>query len=302
MVNKKLGSIILRGGTSEEIRKEFPKFPINPTQQYFCELGYKISTAKRYLRILRKSNEKENKDKETNKQKICKSSKETSQNEPKTLIINSENADFTNLLIDTCVLEYEETIQLIEKAKKVTFIYSTIEEMDKVNGKSPNIKLKKSIRQYYHKILEDTDNKYRVSTFSGSNDESYPDNTLIQYLLILPLQERPTLLTADKNLAVKAKAWNLQYILFDCTKMQKEEICEESKQPIKKLGFGVYRISYEDGSLFVENRGTFKVDIIHINGSKTHCERKMVKIEKGDEIYVYVKKHGKICERHIKNI
>lgn len=294
MVNKKLGSIILRGGTSEELRKEFPEFPVNPTKQYFCDLGYKASTAEKYLRLLRKSDENANKEKTNNE------FEEMSQNEAEALLIKTQNADSTNLLIDTCILEHEEIIQLIEQAKNVTFIYSTIDEMDKVNKKSQNIELKKSIRQYYCKILEDTDNKYRLSTFSGLNDDRYPDNILIQYLLILPLQERPTLLTADKNLAVKAKAWNLQYILFDCAKKQKEANFKKNKQSIKKLGYGVYRSKDENGNTFVYYKGTHEIDIIHSDGSKTPYKGGMVKIEKGDLICLYEKIKGQIYERRIK--
>ena len=49
---------------------------------------------------------------------------------PRIELVESSFADYDNLLIDTCALAYFEFTNLVEKAKHVTFIYSTIEEMD----------------------------------------------------------------------------------------------------------------------------------------------------------------------------
>lgn len=215
MINKTIGRIILKGGTSKELRKEIKDFPLNPTKDYFIKLGYKESTAKKYLARLRKNEEK------SSTSSIIESTEILEDLTEQARFIESENVDYTNLLIDTCALRCSETVEVIEQAKHVTFIKATIEEMDKQKQKKGRKKLALNIRLYTEKILLDSQ-KYMLSSFPGFNKENYPDNILLQYLLILPKQLRPTLFTADKNLAVKAKMWDLPYILYQVPENKKE--------------------------------------------------------------------------------
>lgn len=291
MINKTIGHIILKGGTTEELRKEFPNFPLNPTKQDFCNLGYKESTAKNYLFRLQ-SNNKQNVS--ANPNNISSQDMEEVANNK---IIKSQNVDFNNLLVDTCALVHSETESLIERSKHVTFINVTLEEMDKKKKfkKDANESLKKlalEIQKYTNKILLDSE-KYMLSTFSGLHDEKYPDNILLQYMLILPNQIRPTLLTADKNLAVKARMWNLQYILLDLAKESKK-LQKEETEIINdhKLGLGMWMLISKDGTKYIENRGTFESVLINQEGSKTI--KKRTKVESGDKICVYVKKNNTV--------
>ena len=127
MINQTIGHIILKGGTSEELRKEFPDFPIAPTKDYFLKLGYQDSTAKKYLIKLRQNDKAQLDDSIKKAMKLS----ENSNSEPEIKFLKSENVDFSNLLVDTCALEPKETRELLEQAKYVTFIKATIEEMDK---------------------------------------------------------------------------------------------------------------------------------------------------------------------------
>ncbi len=310
MLNRKIGHIILKGGTSEDIRKEVPDFPLNPTKEYFSELGYKDSTAKLYLSKLQNNSKK--KETESSKNISIQQISEDSNKDISTIeatIIKSESADYNNLLVDTCALGYKDTINLIEQAEQVTFIKTIIEEMDrkKKHKKDSNAQQKflaANIRLYINKILLDTE-KFMLAPFSGLNDTKYPDNVLLQYLLILPKQIRPTLITADKNLAVKAKLHELPFILFDVAKEtygESEETHQEIQEEIpkevtKKLGNGIYQINIAD-DIYIEYKGTQKVKIIHEDGTETVYKKERIKVKSGDKILNIVKNNGKTLEKY----
>lgn len=238
MRNKKIGHIILKGGTIKDLQKEFPDFPDEVTTSYFIKIGYAENTARTYCSLLNrntimesvtklpasevKSAEEKPVSEENTSEKISSSksvsSLEIHRDDIKNNIISSENANFDNILVDTCALGYSETLNIIETANQVTFIHSTLKEMD--NKKNLDKKrfatlhektLAYNIRLYTDKILENPD-KFLLSNFSGYGAD-YVDDILLQYLLILPKKIRPTLLTADKNLAVRAKANDLEFIL-----------------------------------------------------------------------------------------
>lgn len=258
-MDKKIGQILLNGGSIKELRKAFPDFPKEPTKESFMKLGYKESTAKKYIFLLNKNskvNSTKKKSTVSNKKRANSTAKPISSEVTK--FIASERADYKNLLVDTCSLGYSETLQLIEDAEHVTFIYSIIEEMDK-KSKCNGTNLASNIRLYYEKILSNPE-KYMLSIFSGCNNESYPDNILLQYIMMLPKPIRPTLLTVDKNLALKAKALDLQYILYLAKTSKQHEKPKNEKR--KKLGYGVYLITTEDG-MFAEYNGPFALYIIH---------------------------------------
>lgn len=275
MANKTtIGHIILKGGTSKDVRKGFPDFPLNPTKEYFCELGYKESTAKSYVRKLKKNNESASLSNSNN------ASIQTSDEEE--IFVKSKDPDYNNLLVDTCALGNEETVELIEQAKHVTFIYSTIQEMDKQkkqkkDGTPQEKKLASNIALYVNKILEERE-KYMLSAFSGIEGENYPDHILLQYMKIIPTQIRPTLITADKNLAAKAEMWDLQYILFDVAKRPKTF----------PLGFGIKQVVSKSG-VYVDYNGEQKVSVVHEDDSETFFEGKKLKVKSGDRVCIYLK-------------
>lgn len=307
MKNKTIGRIILKGGSSEDLRREFPEFPLIPTKDYFCELGYKESTAKQYLSKLRSN---DNNRKSTSQSSIAvytPVSEDTFKpiSIVETTCIESGNIDYNNLIIDTCALIHREAEIKIQNAKHVTFINSTIEEMDRKkkfnkNDKESLKKLSLKVREYTNKILLNTE-KYMLSTFSGLNDERYPDNILLQYILILPKQIRPTLLTADKNLVVKAEMWGLPYILVSNTK-EGHKVTLTKETPInesQKLARGLWVTILEDRMVYIENKGTFKAYVTSQDGTKRKCTGK-IKVESGDEICILVKMDGIVKDEYYK--
>lgn len=260
MKDKKIGHIIKNGGTIKDLQNEISDFPSKPTVAYFIQLGYAKSTAKNYVRLLK------NADLEKFK---------------KLTFFKSASADYKNLLIDTCALALSSAKIFIENAEYVTFLYPTLEEMDK---KQNNNHLQERISYYSKLMLQDND-KYLLSKFSGLGTTTYVDNILIQYLYILPKQIRPTLLTADKNLADKAKCFDLDFIYLP------------HKQSVtKNLGYGIQLIKNEEHLLIIVY-GNVKVEILKKNGEKYkyNTPGKMQPVNKTDTLIVYTnsKNHSK---------
>ena len=290
---KKLRSILMKGGTLKDILKEIPDF--EATVEFLMASGYKKSTAMNYLRFLRKNtaeyehnNKVESQDEKFDTSFPC-------------TMLKSVSANPNNILVDTCALASQECLDIIEKADSVTFIYSTLTEMDKkekeisklIKRKLPNIKsthmLLHNIRQYIGKILENPD-KFMLSHFSGYPNTNYVDDVLLQYLALLPKQIRPTLLTADKKLSCKALAQGFDYIL----KMYDENsVLLDNFTLIKslKLGFLLYE---KDNKLYIYYKGTFKCEIIRNGLAMPFKSKQLVPVEIGDEIHLYLLSKGNV--------
>lgn len=295
MKNREIGHIISKGGNVEDIRKVIPKFPANPTKETFIKLGYAESTARRYISLLNQNNS----NKAPEKTQSC----VKAQTHNLMDLVQSANANYDNILVDTCALTSEQGRNVIDNAKQVTFIFATLEEMDK-KKKDGSKFLTESIKEYTSKILSFPD-KYMLSRFSGYSNEKYVDNILLQYMQILPKQIRPTLLTADRNLAAKAAAFELDYIFVKQSE-QNQETKNEEKQEIKKeaaivkkkLGNGMI-LSERNDELYIFYKGTFKFEI-HRDGKKIPGASNLeIKVEHGDSIHLYEKVKSKITEQII---
>ncbi len=279
MKNREIGHIISKGGKVEDIQKVVPNFPDNPTKETFIELGYAESTAKRYIYLLSQNNAKKAPKKAESCVKV--------QTDDLMNLVQSDNANYDNILVDTCALTSEQGRNVIDNAKQVTFIFATLEEMDK-KKKNSTKSLTENIKEYTSKILTSPD-KYMLSRFSGYSGEQYVDNILLQYLQILPKQIRPTLLTADRNLAAKAAAFELNYIFVEQN---------GNAKPNKKLGHGIF-ISKRNDELYIFNKGTFKFEI-HRDGNIIPCATKVeIKVQHGDVLHVYEKKNSNTIEHII---
>jgi len=279
MKNREIGHIISKGGKVEDIQKVVPNFPNNPTKETFIELGYAESTAKRYIYLLSQNNAKKAPKKAESCVKV--------QTDDLMNLVQSDNANYDNILVDTCALTSEQGRNVIDNAKQVTFIFATLEEMDK-KKKNSKKSFTENIKEYTSKILTSPD-KYMLSRFSGYSGEQYVDNILLQYLQILPKQIRPTLLTADRNLAAKAAAFELNYIFVEQN---------GNAKPNKKLGHGIF-ISKRNDELYIFNKGTFKFEI-HRDGNIIPCATKVeIKVQHGDVLHVYEKKNSNTIEHII---
>lgn len=211
-----IGKLINQKLTGKEIRKQRKDFPENPDLSYFESLGYTEGTAKTYLSRFRK-NEKTNSsyrtsNKLTSDSKQAKSRK-TKYNDLDSGFFKTPNANSNSIIIDTCSVGYDSCLKIIFKAKKVTVVYSVIKELDSLNINNNSTLLGAKTRDIMTKLLEDESGKYRLVPY-GYNDERQADDVIIDYLMSLPVVERPTLLTTDKNLSLKAKCLGLEYIFY----------------------------------------------------------------------------------------
>lgn len=235
-----IGKLINQKLTGKEIRKQIKDFPENPDLSYFESLGYTEGTAKTYLSRFRK-NEKTNSSyrtstKLTSDSKQAKSRK-TKYNDLDSGFFKTPNANSNSIIIDTCSVGYDSCLKIIFKAKKVTVVYSVIKELDSLNINNNSTLLGAKTRDIMTKLLEDESGKYRLVPY-GYNDERQADDVIIDYLMSLPVVERPTLLTTDKNLALKAKCLGLEYIFYKIYKNvtnNQEENNQSSTKVIKKV-------------------------------------------------------------------
>ena len=235
-----IGKLINQKLTGKEIRKQIKDFPENPDLSYFESLGYTEGTAKTYLSRFRK-NEKTNSsyrtsNKLTSDSKQAKSRK-TKYNDLDSGFFKTPNANSNSIIIDTCSVGYDSCLKIIFKAKKVTVIYSVIKELDSLNKNNNSTLLGAKARDIITKLLEDESGKYRLVPY-GYNDERQADDVIIDYLMSLPVVERPTLLTTDKDLSLKAKCLGLEYIFYKIYKNvtnNQEENNQSSTKVIKKV-------------------------------------------------------------------
>lgn len=195
MIKHEIGGLLLKGLTSKEIQKRIKNFPDNPDTEYFINLGYTKKTASTYKYLLKKNTENNAIN--------------------KNYFIMSKKANTNNIIMDTCALHSKHSIKIINNSKSVTILYATIKEFDTVSKNNSVSKgFKYAIRDQTKAILLSDTNKYRLVPFNWKNTGAYTDEIILEYIETLPASERPTLLTADQNLALRAKCLGFEYILY----------------------------------------------------------------------------------------
>lgn len=112
-------------------------------------------------------------------------------------------------------------------------------------------------------------------------------------MMILPKQIRPTLITADKNLAFKAGALELPYILFLTQSKEKNDAGEK----VKKLGYGLKLVSTNTGELYLEYKATWPLFIIR-EGKEIPFYATRQPVFSGDSLLLKQKIKGEIVERN----
>lgn len=121
-------------------------------------------------------------------------------------------------------------------------LYAVLEEMDKkkaeINKKRNKTQKERefisNVSKYLDEILQNS--KYKIILCYNKNNE-YVDNIILRYLKFIPRMKRPTLLTADKLLAAKAKGLHLEYIYIteNQIKKTKKEKTKSKKVETKKV-------------------------------------------------------------------
>lgn len=220
MKRNEVGALIRRGHSINEIREVVKNFPINPDLKYLEDLGYSKKTAQTYLYRLRRNSERDN-DSETK----CKVDQNT--------LVFSKNANINNIILDTSALGRKSCRDAIDKSKKVTVLYCVIREFDKVlKNDEKSDKIKNPIKTYVDKMIEDQICKFKVVPYKYK-DMREADDIIIDYILEQSITERPTILTADKRLALKAKCFGFDYILCSRKFNHYEELDDEEDEDDK---------------------------------------------------------------------
>lgn len=169
----------------------------------------------------------------------------------------SPNADPNNILIDTSALQFQKGIELIERSTRVTFLHSVLEEMD---GQKAKLNKKKNISKKERFFLENIilyekqtiqKSKFHLVFDKMKNKKDYEDNNILQFIKSIQEEKRPTLLTADRNLAIRAKSYGVEYIFVANHSIQKSE--SEKMQESKKENI--------DGALINNKINLFGIEI-----------------------------------------
>ena len=167
--------------------------------------------------------------------------------------IVSENADVNNILIDTCAIN-KRGLNIIERSRKVSVLYATLEEIEKkkfeIKRKSNGNKFLVNLSKCLNLILQNPN--FKVILVENKENE-YVDDVVLRYLKHIPKRKRPTLLTADKLLAAKAKGMNIEYICIVLdSQTQTPEKTETKKVETQKIQALGHVFWYEEGKLKID--------------------------------------------------
>ena len=147
----------------------------------------------------------------------------------------SANANPDYILMDTCAMLKKEGRVIISKSSKVVVIESVLREIEKIlmeterkNKKSPtdytNIS---TIKIYKSKMARKS--KFKPVLDRPNAEMNYCDDKILYYLENLSPEKRPTLLTADANLASRAEAYGFDYIFIKGSNSKKAEVAEKEE-------------------------------------------------------------------------
>lgn len=81
-------------------------------------------------------------------------------------------------------------------------------------------------------MIEDQIGKFKVVPYKYK-DMREADDIIIDYILEQSITERPTILTADKRLALKAKCFGFDYILYSRKFNHYTELDDEEYEEVK---------------------------------------------------------------------
>ena len=243
-------SLIINGKSTKEIRKVIDDFPENVTTEYFESLGFENPEAIKLKWKLRKNNQQENERIEVGeaRRKLLKSKS----------YIFSYNANPKFVLVDTCAFQFEKGLEIIDNAKKVIIINSIMKEMNKVVSKRRK-NVKKAICFYRKEIV--AKDKYKIIANKKEINSNYCDDSILEFLDgISEDEEKPTLLTADIELAERAKSYGFEYILIvnnnTSNKAKKKEETLEHIASIEEE-----KIFKEEQTINTENENSIKNEI-----------------------------------------
>lgn len=219
--------LIRTGKTTEEIQSEIIEFPDDVTTEYLQKIGFEETQAIKLKWKLRQND------------RISEQEMTAGKRRKELLKIGgykfSANANPDCVLMDTCAMLKKEGRDLISKSSKVIVIESVLREIEKVlmeterkNKKSPTDYTKIStIKIYKSKMARKS--KFKPVLDRPNAEMNYCDDKILFFLESLSPEKRPTLLTADANLASRAEAYGFDYIFIKGSNSKKAEVAEKEE-------------------------------------------------------------------------
>lgn len=219
--------LIRTGKTTAEIQSEIIEFPDDVTTEYLQKIGFEETQAIKLKWKLRQND------------RIRKQEMTAGKRRKELLKIGgykfSANANPDYILMDTCAMLKKEGRVIISKSSKVVVIESVLREIEKIlmeterkNKKSPtdytNIS---TIKIYKSKMARKS--KFKPVLDRPNTEMNYCDDKILYYLENLSPEKRPTLLTADANLASRAEAYGFDYIFIKGSNSKKAEVAEKEE-------------------------------------------------------------------------
>lgn len=210
---------IRTGKTTAEIQSEIIEFPDDITTEYLEKLGFEEIDAIKLKWKLRQN--------DRIREAEIKAAKGR-----RTLLKEggyqfSPNANPYYILLDTSALLTEKGRDVIKKSKKDIILEATIQEIDNVFLET----LRKTKKDSMDNTNIKTISEYKSTIFKQSKfkkryidcEDKYCDTKILYYINSVALERRPTLLTADYNLASRADAYGFEYIFVYKTKGEKSK-------------------------------------------------------------------------------
>ena len=241
---------IRTGKTTAEIQSEIIEFPDDITTEYLEKLGFEeIDAIKLKWKLRQNDRIREAEIKAAKGRRIL--LKEGGYQ-------FSPNADPYYILLDTSALLTKRGRDVIRKSKKDIILEATIQEIDNANIKT--------ISEYKRTIFNQSKFKKRHIEC----EYKYCDTKILYYINSVALERRPTLLTADYNLASRADAYGFEYIFVYKTKGEKskKQSTEVQESDIKVQSTEVQESDNKSKSAEIEGRAnknqqTNSKEVIH---------------------------------------
>lgn len=210
---------IRTGKTTAEIQSEIIEFPDDITTEYLEKLGFEeIDAIKLKWKLRQNDRIREAEIKAAKGRRIL--LKEGGYQ-------FSPNADPYYILLDTSALLTKRGRDVIRKSKKDIILEATIQEIDNVFIET----LRKNKKDLMDNANIKTISEYKRTIFNQSKfkkrhiecEDKYCDTKILYYINSVALERRPTLLTAEYNLASRADAYGFEYIFVYKTKGEKSK-------------------------------------------------------------------------------
>lgn len=219
--------LIRTGKTTAEIQSEIIEFPDDVTTEYLQKIGFEETQAIKLKWKLRQNDRIRE-----NEIRAEKGRRELSKEGGYKFSANA-NPDY--ILMDTCAMLKKEGRVIISKSSKVVVIESVLREIEKILMETERKKKKSpidyanisTIKSFKGKMVRKA--KFKPVLDSPKANMNYCDDKILYYIKNLSPEKRPTLLTADANLASRAKAYGFDYIFIKGSNSKKSEVAEKEE-------------------------------------------------------------------------